>query len=244
MVFENEAEVVSVPFQTISAILLGPGTSVTHDAMRLAARHGVALVATGSDGARCYTAPPLMADSSKLARQQAQYWASPQDFLMVVNRQFSMRFDTNMFFNTVEEARGAEGVRVREAYKLHARMRNLRWERRNTGRVDSLGLPDDLNIALNHASSVAVACASIAVTCTATIPQLGFLHEDSGKSWVLDIADLYKTSFTIPAAFDGYIVANKRDGNYERHVRKLAAERVRDLSLIDKMIADIEKLLC
>ena len=59
-----------IPFQTLSMILLGPGSTVSHDALRLMARHGTALVAVGEDGVRCYTAPPLMPDTSDLARRQ------------------------------------------------------------------------------------------------------------------------------------------------------------------------------
>ena len=47
-----------IPFQAISIILLGPGSTVSHDALRLMARHGTGLVAVGEDGVRCYTAPP------------------------------------------------------------------------------------------------------------------------------------------------------------------------------------------
>ena len=46
-----------LPHQTISALLIGPGTSLTHDVLRLLARHGTALVAVGTDGTRIYTAP-------------------------------------------------------------------------------------------------------------------------------------------------------------------------------------------
>ena len=53
-----------IPFQSLSMILLGPGSTVSHDALRLMARHGTALVAVGEDGVRCYTAPPLMPDTS------------------------------------------------------------------------------------------------------------------------------------------------------------------------------------
>jgi CRISPR-associated protein Cas1 len=47
----------------------------------------------------------------------------------------------------------------------------------------------------------APAGAAIAVTTTATIAQLGFDHEDSGQSFVLDFADLHRDKLTIPAAF-------------------------------------------
>ena len=46
----------------VSMILLGPGSMVSHDAMRLCARHGTAIAAVGEDGVRAYTAPPLIPD--------------------------------------------------------------------------------------------------------------------------------------------------------------------------------------
>ena len=58
-------------------ILLGPGSTVSHDALRLMARHGTGLVAVGEDGVRCYTAPPLMPDTSDIARRQMRAWGDP-----------------------------------------------------------------------------------------------------------------------------------------------------------------------
>lgn len=42
----------AVPFQMVSMILLGPGSTVSHDALRLCARHGTAIAAVGEDGVR------------------------------------------------------------------------------------------------------------------------------------------------------------------------------------------------
>ena len=66
-------------------ILLGPGSTVSHDALRLLAHARTALAAVGEDGVRCYTAPPLIPDRSGLARSQARQmgptnvraWRSP-----------------------------------------------------------------------------------------------------------------------------------------------------------------------
>jgi CRISP-associated protein Cas1 len=56
----------TLPHQSVSMVLLGPGSMVSHDALRLLARHNVALAAVGEDGVRLYTAPPLLPDSSAL----------------------------------------------------------------------------------------------------------------------------------------------------------------------------------
>lgn len=39
-----------VPFQTVSALLLGPGSSVSHDVMRIAGSHGMLILAVGTEG--------------------------------------------------------------------------------------------------------------------------------------------------------------------------------------------------
>ena len=81
----------AVPFQGVSMILLGPGSTVSHDALRLLARHGTALAAVGEDGVRCYTAPPLIADRSGLARRQARAWADKDVRLHVARRMYAWR---------------------------------------------------------------------------------------------------------------------------------------------------------
>ena len=59
-----------IPHQAVSMILLGPGSSVSHDALRLLARHGTLLAAVGEGGARSYTtALPLRPDRSDIARR-------------------------------------------------------------------------------------------------------------------------------------------------------------------------------
>ena len=67
-------------------ILLVPGSRVSHDALRLVARHGAALVAVGEDGVRCYTAPPLMLDTSDVARRQMRAWADPHGSRITIAR--------------------------------------------------------------------------------------------------------------------------------------------------------------
>ena len=81
----------AIPFQTISAILLGPGSTVSHDALRLMGRHGTILVAVGEDGVRCYTAPPLGPDNSVIARRHVELWADPDRRMAVALRMYEMR---------------------------------------------------------------------------------------------------------------------------------------------------------
>ena len=84
----------------------------------------------------------------------------------------------------------------------------------------------------------------IAVAATATIPQLGFVHEDSGQSFVLDIADLARETITIPCAFKAASIAKKTPAeSIERLTRKLTGERMRREGLIPNMIDMIKTIL-
>jgi CRISPR-associated protein Cas1 len=184
-----EAGDYQIPHQSVSAVLLGPGSSVTHDALRLLARHGCALCAIGDGGVGFYTAPPLMPDTSDLARRQATAWAGKMTRLEVARRMYTHRFGEIVRTRDITTLRGMEGGRIKRAYEIAAQKYGVSWKGRRYDRAapDSADLA---NQAMNHAAPVMQAAASIAVAATGTIPQLGFVHEDSGQIFVLDIADL------------------------------------------------------
>lgn len=232
----------AIPFQTVSMILLGPGSTVSHDALRLLARHGTALAAVGEDGVRLYTAPPLIPDRSGLARRQARVWADKDASLAVARRMYAWRFGEVLPHRRLDVLRGIEGARVKALYANLADRYGVTWRGRRYDRANP-SATDPPNQALNHASSAVEAAAAIAVAATATIPQLGFVHEDPGQSFVLDIADLFRDTVTIPCAFRAAAgVAKRPHENLERTVRRLTGETLRRERTIDKMIDRIKAL--
>ncbi|MDE2730963.1 MAG: type I-E CRISPR-associated endonuclease Cas1e [Bacteroidota bacterium] len=233
----------SIPFQTLSTIIMGPGTSVTHDALRLLARHGTALVAAGKDGVRCYTAPPIMRDQSDLARRQVTAWADAGMRLAVARRMYEIRMGRTIDGKDINALRGMEGARMRESYRLHAQKAGIQWSGRWYDRANPVAA-DVPNQAINHASTAVQAAAAIAVTATATIPQLGFIHEDSGQSFVLDIADLYRDSVTIPVAFAAArkVLQSSSTQSVERTTRKDCGSEFRKRRVIPMMIDTIKGL--
>lgn len=168
-----------IPHQTVSLVLLGPGASVTHDALRILARHGCMLAAVGEGGTRLYTAPPLMPDSSAAARAQVRLWADPEKRMEVARAMFAIRFGEIVRTRDIEVLRGREGARIKRSYQLAAERHGIEWDGRRYDRGNP-GAGDDANQAINHAGSAMSAAAAIAVTAVGAIPQLGFVHEDSG----------------------------------------------------------------
>ncbi len=110
-------------------ILLGPGSTVTHDALRLLARHGTLMAAVGKDGVRSYTAMPLLPDRSDIARRQAELWGSPR---RPHQRRTSHVCPASRrgYWQTVtlDNLRGIEGARVKATYRLMAERYGIEWK--------------------------------------------------------------------------------------------------------------------
>ncbi|MBZ8138443.1 subtype I-E CRISPR-associated endonuclease Cas1 [Rubrivivax gelatinosus] len=231
-----------LPHQTLSAILIGPGTTVSHDVLRILARHGTALVAVGTDATRLYTAPALGPDRSDIARAQARAWADEKQRVAIARKMYARRLGEVLPHTDIEVLRGIEGARVKESYKLLSQAFGLKWRRRDYNRANP-DATDLANQAINHAATAVRAAAGVAVACVSALPQLGFIHEDSDQSFVLDIADLYREAVTLRLAF----AAAKRieqgaDETVDRLVRQSAAREFRRIGLVPKMIDDIQSL--
>lgn len=142
----------------------------------------------------------------------------------------------------IEVLRGIEGARVKSLYARLAKKHGIDWAERRYDRSDPTAA-DEANQAINHAASAVEGAAAIAVTATATIPQLGFIHEDSGQAFVLDVADLFRDSITVPCAFRAVNIARERPGeSLERVVRRHTGTTLRKEGVIASMIDAIKAL--
>ncbi len=235
--------VLQVPHQAISMILLGPGSSVTHDALRLLARHGTLMAAVGQDGVRMYTAPPLLPDRSDVARRQAELWGSPRRRISVARHMYALRLGEVLPHRDLDTLRGIEGSRVKTIYRLTAQKHDIEWKGRHYDREhpDAADVP---NQAINHAATAVQAAAAIAVQSLAAIPQLGFIHEDSGQAFVLDVADLFRDTITLKIAFTAAKKAMSGDEmTIDRLVRREASTVFRKQEVIPMMIDKIKLVL-
>lgn len=243
MAFDDQGETLELPYQRLNAILLGPGTTITHEAVRHCSGHGTCLAFVGTDGTRLYTAPPMFDRDSALARQQATWWASETTRMMVAKRMYAKRFGETPRTTSMDSLRGMEAARIKKSYELIAAQVGIVWRGRRFDRADPEG--DDLpNQAINHVVTAVEACVAIAVQATGTLPPLGFLHEDSAKSWILDLCDLYRTTVTVPIAFR--CVKRVGDGaaeSMDRLCRRAVSRHVRETAFVDTVIDDIKELL-
>ena len=235
--------ILQVPHQAVTMILLGPGSSVTHDALRLLARHGTLMAAVGQDGVRTYTAPPLLPDRSDVARRQAELWGNPRRRISVARHMYALRLGEILPHRDLDTLRGIEGSRVKAIYRLMAEKYGIEWNGRHYDR-SSPEATDIPNQAINHAATAVQGAAAIAVQSLAAIPQLGFIHEDSGQAFVLDIADLFRDTVTLQIAFVAAKKAiNGDETTIDRLVRREASTVFRKQDVIASMIDKIKQVL-
>jgi CRISP-associated protein Cas1 len=233
----------AIPFQSISNILLGPGGSVTHDALRLFARHGCGLIVVGEGGVRFYASMPLGADDSTLARQQIEAWADVQGRrLDIARKMYAWRLGEIFPHTDIAVLRGIEGARMKTIYEMLSRQYGVEWKGRRYDRQnpESADLP---NQAINHAATAVEAAAMIAVASTSTLPQIGFIHEHSSNAFCLDIADLFRDSITIPGAFAAVgEFLKKKPPSLDSVVRVRLGRVLHEKQVIPKMIDRIKDL--
>lgn len=233
----------TIPYQAVSMILMGPGTSVTHDVLRVLARHGTLLAAVGEGGVKLYTAPPWGQGRSDVARAHARLWADEAQRTAIARKMYALRFGEVFPDKDISILRGMEGGRLREAYRIVAAKYGVAWEGRRYDRHHPTAA-DIPNQAINHAATFVEAAADIAVVAVGALPPLGFIHEESSNAFVLDIADLWRVTLTLPLAFSvAARVVRSPQQSLEREIRLEAAQWFRREQVIPKMIDQVKELL-
>lgn len=241
-----EMGVYSIPFQLISNILMGPGTVVSHDALRLLARHQTGLLAVGSKGVRLYAVSmPFGPDRSERARRHAGIWSDESKRVNVARAMYAIRFGGSLppYVRDIETLRGIEGGRTKRTYENLSKKYGVKWRGRRYDRQQP-ERTSPVNLALNHSATAVYAAARIAVAVTGTIPQLGFVHEASGHAFALDIADLFRDSVTIPVAFRAARDhAKERGADLESLTRRMAGDTLHKDNVVASMIDRIDEVL-
>src|SRR6185437_10356377 len=102
-----------VPVATLTLLMIGPGTSITHAAMRTLAENGCSVQWVGEQGVRFYAQGLGETRSARRLMRQAELWADPQAHLAVVRKMYQIRFPDPLEPElTLQQIRGREGVRV------------------------------------------------------------------------------------------------------------------------------------
>lgn len=213
---------ITLPAANLSSVVLGPGTRITHAAIKILADCGAVITWAGSEGLRFYASGQAKTRLSQAIEQQALHWADPNLHLQVVRRMYQSRFQESLAESlSLQQIRGKEGVRVRETYQQLAKAYGVAWRGRNYDH-SSWDSADPVNKALSAANAALYAIVLAALHSMGYSPALGFIHTGKQLSFVYDVADLVKTETSMPAAFEA---ATAGDDQVESRARKILRDR-------------------
>ena len=231
----------SIPCASLTTLMLGPGTTITHAAVKTLADSGCLVLWTGEEGVRFYAQGMGETRSARRLLVQARLWSNPRSRLRVVFRMYQMRFEESLDpSTTLRQVRGKEGIRVRETYARLSRETGVEWKGRSYKR-DRWSAADPINRALSAANSCLYGVCHAAIVSAGYSPALGFVHTGKMLSFVYDIADLYKTETSMPAAF--HAVAEGDTDGLESAVRRTCRDYFHKSKLLARIVSDIEHVL-
>ncbi|MCY3879336.1 MAG: type I-E CRISPR-associated endonuclease Cas1e [Rhodobacteraceae bacterium] len=234
-----------IPVGGLAGLMLEPGARISHAAVSLAARVGTLITWVGEGGVRLYSAgQPGGARADRLL-WQASIALDDAARLRVVRKMYQMRFgESAPQRRSINQLRGIEGVRVRKSYALLAQQHGVVWKRRKYDPLDWEG-GDIPNRCLSVATSCLHGLAEAAILAAGYAPAIGFLHTGKPRSFVYDIADLWKLHTVVPEAFRiaGAHARGKLEMSPERAVRLACRDTFRQSSLLTKIIPGIEEVL-
>lgn len=236
----DDTGTVHVPAAALSVLMLGPGTDVTHQAMTVIGENGATVIWVGERGVRMYAFGRPLTHSAALLQRQASLVSNTRKRLAVARQMYQMRFpneDVSQY--TMQQLRGREGARVRQIYRKYSEQTGVEWDKRTYDHED-FDSGSEINKALSVAHTCLYGIAHSVIVALGCSPGLGFVHVGHERSFVYDIADLYKAELSIPVAFKTAASKPEDIGTATRHNMR---DAVYDLSLLGRITKDIKMLL-
>lgn len=227
---------VNIPCSIIGVLMLGPGTEISHRAMEVLGDVGTSVIWVGERGVRYYAHGRSLAHSTKLLEKQAKLVSNTRTRLDVARKMYAMRFiNEDVSKLTMQQLRGREGSRIRKIYRDLSKKYQVQWDGRDY-KIDDFDASSDVNKALSSANVCLYGLCHSIIVALGMSPGLGFVHTGHDKSFVYDIADLYKADLTIPLAFELAAKEEKED-----EISKLARLKLRDKLVDGKIMQQIVK---
>ncbi|APT93242.1 CRISPR-associated protein Cse1 [Corynebacterium phocae] len=241
----DENGVIHIPSATLSVLMLGPGTRVTHQAMCVIADSGMSVIWVGEQGVRYYAHGRPIGRNTRLLEAQAKIVSNTRLRLQAARTMYEMRFegeDTSTL--TMQQLRGREGARVRKIYREMSEKHSVKWSKRDY-EVGNLMASDPINIALTAAHTSLYGLVHATIVALGCSPGLGVVHTGHDRSLVYDIADLYKAEVTIPIAFEAVVAMQDLEFTIDElptYTRRACRNAFKQSRISNRIVADLKTI--
>jgi len=236
----------TIPISSSVCLMLGHGTTITHQGISLCADEGVSIFFVGDNCVKlyCFGFPARPAD---LLMKQVRLFN--EDRMGTAKRLYAEMFDTPMpDKRSINQLRGIEGNRVKDIYKKLSLKYNVPWTSRNYQRADSPnngGHDDDINTAINITSHILNNIVEAVISSLGLSPSIGFIHHGNNRSFVFDIADTIKFEFAIEVAFSlvGERISKGYTASLEKSVRTSMGGHIVGGNIPSKLVGIILRVI-
>lgn len=232
--------ILRIPVATVSVLMLGPGTTVTHAAIRACSVSNTPICWVGEEGMRFYAFGVAPTHDNGRARKQAQAASDSRRRTEIAGRMFAKRFpDMDISHRKIDDLRLLEGQRVKAIYQEMGVRYGVTWKGRNYN-PSNWSLADEINRAISAANASLYALCTAVICSLGYLPQLGFVHCAGTLPFVFDIADMYKEVTALPAAFQT-VAANPKCT--EGDVLRMLKQKIEEARLLQRMPKELEELM-
>lgn len=214
----------ALPLAQTGVLMLGPGTCITHAAVRHCADHGCLIQWVGEEGVRLYSAGR---DRHVRLEDQARVVLDVGLRLAAARRLYRRMTELEPPPRaTVKMLRGWEGQWVAKRYREIAAQYGITWSRREAGSSRPL------DVALDTATSTLYGITEAVIVALGLSPALGVVHHGDARSFVFDVADTLKFRTVVPVAFN--VLADQA-----AKVSQETRRRCRDLFVRERLLEQL-----
>ena len=238
---DSESGTVKLPVAVLACLLLGPGTSITHEAIKVLAAANCTVMWVGEDSLLYYANGISPTTNTKNLLRQLKAASDPKMSIEVARRMFARRFPgIDLSKKTLAEMMGMEGVRVRQLYFQKAKRYNVEWHGRKF-QPGAFSQSDTTNRILTACNAALYGILCSVVHSSGFSPYIGFIHSGCPLPFIYDLADLYKAELCIDLAFS---LSAQLGNHYDKSTVSTAfRNRVLEMDLLGTAVDDINAML-
>lgn len=221
----RENDLVEIPPAAFAALIIEPGVSITHEAVKLCAENRTAIFWVGEGGTRLYSATSIHANAARILDQSSVH-LDPKKRISAARRLYAIMFGEPALPSfSIEKLRGIEGAKVRAMYESLSIEHGVTWNGRASG--------DALQQKISYGSSCLYSLSEIAILMLGFSPSIGIVHSGDSRSFVYDLADTVKFNNLVPALFAWHAAGSQSDFS---SVRVFCRDLFRTGRLLDTLI--------
>lgn len=237
VVMTTQDGVIPLPVAKTAVLMLGPGSSITHAAIKLCADEGSLLLWVGEHGVRVYSVGmPGGSNANNLVRQCSSFSVNEKRIEIARGLFREMFKEEPPPRCSLEALRGIEGGKVKSIYADLAARYHVPWTGRRT--TDFCNA-DPLNKAISTATAALYGLCEAVILALGYSPAVGFVHSGDSRSFVFDLADTVKFRTVVPLAFS--LVAESVS-DIEGRTRRACRDLFMEKKLADELIVILERV--